>query len=442
MKLIVVILIMLIPSCFTGQENDTSKGLLVGQRIPEFVLKDIRYSPLTQLSTANSPGKWLILDFWNKYCSVCVASFPKINKLQQKYAGSAQFILIGYTGSQYQGKSDEKSIKQVYEKFRIKQHLDLAIAFDSTLFAQFGIGGCPYIIVINPEGIIKAITYKLEDKDLSEMMRGEPSSAPILLTPKQRMAQPAIYDDNKPFLVDNNGGPDSSFIFRSLLAVWNSSLPRIYPFTITSFSDKNNFIAMGVDSHVLYRYAYTGYSMIDFRNPLYGFFSPEPLKRSLHSAAAPKKYDDQQFYTYSMNIPPGFATTEKMKKIMQNDLANYFGFRARIENRLMPCYELRAFPGAKKRLASKGGKTSVIAEHTGISMHNSTIYELLAFINGYYETQSPLPFIDRTGIHGNIDLELDTIMTDFEAVKKSLRQSGLYLVKTEKIMKVIVLITD
>ena len=47
--------------------------------------------------------------------------------------------------------------------------------------------------------------------------------------------------------------------------------------------------------------------------------------------------------------------------------------------------------------------------------------------------------MDETGIIENIDIELDAILTDFEALKKELEKHGLLLEQKTKAMKVIVI---
>lgn len=49
------------------------------------------------------------------------------------------------------------------------------------------------------------------------------------------------------------------------------------------------------------------------------------------------------------------------------------------------------------------------------------------------------PFIDKTGIEGNIDFELDAVFTDMKDVKRGLQKIGLDLVPGVKEMKVVVI---
>jgi thiol-disulfide isomerase/thioredoxin len=162
-------------SGFSTVDNDrNAKFPDVGDPCPDFLFNDIRYYPQKECTLKDFKGKWLILDCWNRYCSVCVASFPRTDSLQKAYKSSVQFLLVGYSGSQYtpwRG-PDERPIKDLYEKTRTRFNLDLPVAFDSVLFHKFGISGCPFIIIINPDGMIRAITTHLTANNLDEILAG------------------------------------------------------------------------------------------------------------------------------------------------------------------------------------------------------------------------------------------------------------------------------
>jgi hypothetical protein len=68
-------------SCvINAQGNDEAKCYPeVGKPCPDFTLHNIEYYSKKEASVKDFRGKWLILDFWNKGCGACIASFPKIN---------------------------------------------------------------------------------------------------------------------------------------------------------------------------------------------------------------------------------------------------------------------------------------------------------------------------------------------------------------------------
>ncbi len=144
----------------------------VGKPMPDFKLTDVHYYKKKRATLADFKGQWLIMDFWNQYCGVCLASQPRMDTLQKKFAGRVQVLLIGYTGSQYIHVSNDKSIRKLYERNRIENKLSLAIAFDSLLMHAYRIKPTPYIIVIDPDGIVRAITTRITVKSLDDLIAG------------------------------------------------------------------------------------------------------------------------------------------------------------------------------------------------------------------------------------------------------------------------------
>lgn len=145
----------------------------VGKPMPEFTLTDVHYFAKKKVSLNDFKGKWLILDCWNRYCGVCLRAMPKINKLQDKFKDRVRFIMVGYNGSQYTKKSDDKAIRKLFEMNRKNENLKLSIAYDSLLFHRFDIWPTPYIIVIDPSGVVKGITYKLTEENINDLIEGK-----------------------------------------------------------------------------------------------------------------------------------------------------------------------------------------------------------------------------------------------------------------------------
>jgi thiol-disulfide isomerase/thioredoxin len=154
--------------------------LEVGKPMPDFSFEDIKYFKQTKASLKDFKGKWLVLDGWSRYCGVCVRSMPKIDSLQSIFKDKVQFIMVGYTGEKYSkkrlqhvdGATDEVAIKKLYEQTRLKDGLNLVVAFDSLLFHRLDIGPTPYIVIVDPNGIVRGITTKISAKDMVDLMAG------------------------------------------------------------------------------------------------------------------------------------------------------------------------------------------------------------------------------------------------------------------------------
>src|SRR5690606_19910961 len=69
---------------------------------------------------------------------------------------------------------------------------------------------------------------------------------------------PVTFDDAELLLIAGNGGADTSFLFRSLLSLWNRTQPTIYPARLDYSVHGRFFQALDVSLADLYRYAYFG----------------------------------------------------------------------------------------------------------------------------------------------------------------------------------------
>lgn len=177
MKKILILAVLFAISSFAknSAHNNAPDYPVVGRRCPYFILNDVEYySPGTHVALLNFKGKWLVLDCWNRYCVVCTRSMPKTDSLARQFSEKVQFLLIGYTGTKYSRRGpDELEIKKLYVKLRKEHNLSLPIAYDSLLFDRFDISSCPFMIIVDPEGIVRGITSKLNADDLQAIIAGK-----------------------------------------------------------------------------------------------------------------------------------------------------------------------------------------------------------------------------------------------------------------------------
>ncbi|WP_051691597.1 TlpA family protein disulfide reductase [Pedobacter borealis] len=174
MKTIKLLILLIFSFNFVNAQIPIKDLPVIGKKCPDFYLSDINYFTSKTATLSDFKGKWLILDFWNRYCTVCLNSMPKMSNLQSNFKGKAQVVMVGYTGSKYYKSAkepDDKQIRKLYEMNREEFKLSLTVAYDSVLFSKFDIGSCPYIVVANPDGIVKAITSRISEAQLDSLMR-------------------------------------------------------------------------------------------------------------------------------------------------------------------------------------------------------------------------------------------------------------------------------
>jgi hypothetical protein len=138
-----------------------------------------------------------------------------VNQLNIHFKERVQFFLIGY---------DDQHIRGTYDRFRKKQNLNLPVAYDTATFYRFGVKGVPHVMLVDPDGIVRAITSSLSGKDIQQFLDGQDPDLLVKPNIEEFERLSALYDPMKPLLIGNNGGNDTDFLFRSLLTAWKNGI--------------------------------------------------------------------------------------------------------------------------------------------------------------------------------------------------------------------------
>jgi len=416
----------------------------VGKRCPEFLLKNVTYYNKKEVTLADFKGKWLVLDFWNKYCSSCIASFPKVNAMQKEFGDNVQFMLVGIQDA-------EGKIRPMYEHLKEKLNLRLACAFDSTLSDHWGIITTPHILVIDDKGIVQARTFKVDSADIQKFLKGEHPVLSVVPFAAERKGvgvanigeQRIPFNNRKPYMVEGNGSnTDSDFLFRSVLTKWNQAYqstdnPMLVDIrSVDPSYPKGMFQAIGASLEQLYLDAYFGrcFWLIE-DTTFYGKYSKKINLQVADSSLFQFKPNGENVFCYSLILPPERGTRENLQKAMQRDLETYFGFDVSIETQKIPSWRLIATEGAIAKLSTKGSPQSIeeIIPRVSLKFSNVPMRSLVRYLTQFSQDV----IIDDTGITQNIDITTDC--TDFNNMKAFLPKYGLKLISSEKEMKVIVI---
>lgn len=425
--------LILIQESVMAQENIKSYPL-IGELVPEFKLKEMYYYSKPTFSSADIKDKWVILDFWSTGCVACVKSFPKLNKLQTEFLDDIQFVLIAKNDRKY-----NSNVREIYDKYRRKLNLSLPIAYDTLLFEQFGIETVPHVIIVDKSRRVYAVTFSdaLTYENLSALVNNK---SPKFQTKYNAYeSEPRHKESRWKYFVDTKENKQAEFIYRSILSVNNGE-----PFDGSLNIEKN--VVQGI-YQVTKANLFRLYNIAFFGESDWGIYSPVLYKTCWKypilelSDSSLFRYDlnfNTGFYNYSLTVPKEKASRENLMEIMQRDLRNSFGFDVSLVRRKMPYWRLSATKEAIKNLKTRSGTTEVTSGPTGIKGKNVSISTLLNVIY-YYNSQELPPFIDETGITGNIDINLDAVMTSLPDVRNELQKNGLDLQRKEKEMTVLVI---
>lgn len=414
---------------------------VIGEMCPDFQLSGVQQYHSTQVSLAMLAEKPFVIDFFSKGCSACFKSFSKVNNLTQKYNGQLEFMLVG---------RKDKQISKLYERFRADLNLTFPVAYDSLIFKNWGIETFPHLVWVGKDGIVKAITSSDEftDTNIKNFIEEKPLMTAHKLNENEMQESKLLYDKKGPLLLAGNGGDDTSFMYRSVLSRWQPQADFFRHPEFISYHLKGSVQALGVPLLTLFQIAYGDTVLSRMprnrfeKNTLnaYGDWWIRPVIETSDSGQfSYNRKTSENFYTYSLNVPAEKASAVSLKRMMQQDLENYFNLSAKVEVRKMPCWKLVASAQAAGILKTKAETTSLEYkdQYLGLRLRNQPLSVVLFEL--WANNQQEPPFIDATGIVGNVDLDLDVIFSDLEAVKKVLKENGLELVKSQKEMKVIVI---
>lgn len=162
--------ILLIISSGLAQMNP-NPTLHIGDPTPPFKVKTwIKGKPITEFKK----GKVYVIDFWATWCGGCIASFPHISAIAEKYKDKVQFISVdSYEDVVEENKGKDPAILAAdFLKTPRGQKLKLDVAVDGETNEMFATwiktlrrGGFPTTFVIDQEGKIAWVDVNLDHLD-------------------------------------------------------------------------------------------------------------------------------------------------------------------------------------------------------------------------------------------------------------------------------------
>lgn len=142
-----------------------AKHILLNNPAPELNINWISKGNETKLS--DFKGKVVILDFWATWCSPCIASFPNIRKLEERYKDYPVEI-IGVTSLQgyHLDRENKKRIPAKNQpeieykgmpSFMKFLNMTWKVAFteQEEFNPDYGVTGIPHVAIIDPKGVVR-----------------------------------------------------------------------------------------------------------------------------------------------------------------------------------------------------------------------------------------------------------------------------------------------
>lgn len=163
-----------------AQSKQQPKFLTVGDQVPDIRITGIINCGYKSARLSDYKGKAIILDFWNTFCSSCVAGFPEWDEYQHQYPQGLQVFLVDKQNKTETAKAVQTVINLT--KDNIGRPFRLPIVFnDTTVIKYFQFNTVPHVVWISRNGIVVAITGKqaVTPANIAKLVRGEQLDLPV-----------------------------------------------------------------------------------------------------------------------------------------------------------------------------------------------------------------------------------------------------------------------
>lgn len=424
-SLLAIVYLVACTCCFAHGTYKEPVFPVVGKPCGFFELKDIRFYKKKNCELTDFRGKWLILDFWGINCVSCIASFPRIDKEQRAFKDSVQFMMVAFNDRESRNQS-------FYRRIRERENLSMPCAFDSALYRSWIKTTVGLIVVVDPGGIVRAVTTSLDTVQLDSLFADRNYSNFL-------QYNSSWFDSSKSTGgVERDAGND--ILVSSSVSRFNSfTTKHLLPFLISDSSGIPIDIDIrGISLTGLFCYAYLGYRSPDDVDSAYGKTYYKCIIHVKDSTLFDSSYGRSlNLFSYrliaSSKALDGFTSG---RDVMKKELRLYFGFVGEFEFLDEPCIYIYADDKSKARLSTRGGRGYAVGDLlTGFSGVNMPMKDL---IYGFRAVVGRQVVIDSTGISGNVDIKLSGI-SDLQSLKREARKVGLRVVEASRRMRVLVI---
>ncbi|HEX9827436.1 MAG TPA: TlpA disulfide reductase family protein [Flavobacteriaceae bacterium] len=381
----------------------------IGDKVPEDLpLVNLVNYPNSEAKISDFKGKWLILDYWFTGCGPCIASWPKLMHLQEKYGDKIQIMGVNHMQN-----------KEVVEDFitrrnkRSKEPFTIpSVTGDTILYKILPPSGYPTVIWIDPEGVYRASTNgeDLNDENILKVLNNKGIKSLAVNT--------TFINLKRPLFIDGNGGTGQQMLYYSTISKYSE---RIINGAFLMSADSSGYVIAATHKPIIdlisrayCKGPYNRYSLVDYiRLPQTQIELKVKNQKKLLFYNDPNVSLNENIYTYQL-ISYEPRKLEELKQIMRDDLQKYFNLEFQWEKRRKQCLVLKAKDTTL--LGDNVYKTPIY----GYKKVGSNFYlkdvpvfnffgYLTEYVGGIYNEPNGYPLIDETGYKGGLDIIFENV---------------------------------
>jgi thiol-disulfide isomerase/thioredoxin len=421
--------------------------ILIGEKVPDISFTHLVNHTTKTAKLSDFAGKLVIIDFWNTGCSPCIKAFPKLDSMQKKFGNKIQIIAVA--------PENESVISDFVDRMKNIRHINLSFPFEAAnkqLASVFKHIYVPHEVWIGPDGIVKATTdgEYVTAENINKALNGK--AAELFMKTDRESRQ---FDWNRPLEIKRLG----EMLYINDQAEQDTGLSHISVFT--KYID--NLPGTTALPGILPRAAVLNGSLLSLYALAYGLQTEDQTINKKHILFEGIDSDLYMFptdnfqvenwkkkhtYCYEVNIPSFYSLYPKgitkamkallvkeMGEIMQKDLSRFFGYQAAFEKRKEKCLVLSVTDTSKLFTRGEKSKEIVSPGYLGISFINKPLNSVFNSLEYYLQH---LILLNETTYMKNVDIELNTKLTDWRAVAKILETYGLSLKEEERWMDMLI----
>lgn len=400
--------------------NNKVAELKIGDKMPELNLFVLNEGIIKEVKFSDFNQSLVIIDFWDTYCTSCIESMPKVQKLQKEFGN--QILILPVT---YQDASLVKSFFNTNRFLKSKGVKLPSVVNDKLLDKYFKHRGVPHVVWIY-KGIVTAITNSayVTTEHIKNILHGEAVKWPV----KNDFL---VYDyDNNPLIkIDQTKLMESSSLRRyAIVTGYMKEIPRKFGSVIDTISKTvrdYNFNSPIIDVY------YNAMSMV----------KPFPFwpvsNRIILEVKDKGKYfhDPTKMYEEDWNmknvicfesIVSDTTTAPVRGKMIVEQLNRLLNLNGRLEKRKVNCL-----------IITKIGKHVLEDADTTAFFNDRPVSELINWLNTSNLIKNQYPtIVDETDYEGTLSLNE---WKDIDSLRIELQRSGFDLKEDDREIEMFVL---